>query len=361
MKYQVNPFIRIKLREPIICELLLDGEELRLPDIRYIQLIATLKDPQEETVILQKIDSIFQQPHATQTIFQEVCKNKILVNLDIYQKYNLEGLRHWQKRNWLDALILHLKTKNIVYRDDDYETVEDSKKQKHLIFQKLVNEEGIPELWKKYQDFPSITLPKPETLPNTNIEEIMLRRRSGKLWKNDTLSLQLLSNILFHANQEGRELRMQLENSLSTQDSLEKMLLSSFSALETYFFAFKIEGLDPGLYHYDLKEHAIVKTKEGLFNNELVKMCIGQRMPRTSCCAFVLTAIWERFMFRYRHPRAYRNLLVNVSELAHKYILLATCYNLSNWITPAIEDEYAESLLALDACQEAPLYIVAIG
>lgn len=361
MKYRVNPFIRIKFQEPIICELLLDGKELRIQDVRYLQLIAALKEPQEEIVVLKEIDTIFQKPQATQLIFEEITKNKIIVDLDTYQTYNLEGLRHWQKRNWLDALILHLKTKDLHYCDDDYETVENSQTNKHLIFQELVRGEESPEVWKTYSDIPSIKLPQPEILPDVNIEEVMLKRRSGKLWKNDVISVQLLSNILFHANKEGRELRMLTENSINANDSLETMLLSSFSALETYFFAFKIEGLSSGIYHYDLREHAVVKIKEGLFNNELVKMCIGQRMPRNSCCAFILTAIWKRYMFRYRHSRAYRNLLVNISELAHKYILLATGYNLSNWITPAFEDEYAESLLELNAFQEAPLYAIAIG
>jgi len=361
MKYQVNPFIRIKFQDPLICELLLDGKELKLPDYRYVQLISALKDPLEANEVLDKIEAIFHQPQATQTIFQEICKNKIFVTEEEYKTYNLEGLRHWQKRNWLDALLLHLKSNDLNYKDDSYETVNDSKENKHLIFSKLIETEGIPELWKKYPDFSSIALPNPEELHDRDIEEVMLSRRSGKLWKNTTLSLQLLSNILFHANKEGNESRKEVENSISKKSGLEKMLISAFSSLETYFFAFKVEGLDPGIYHYDMQKHAVVKIKEGMFNNELVKMCIGQRMPRSCSCAFILTSVWERYMFRYRHTRAYRNLLINVSELAHKYILLATGYTLSNWITPAIEEAYAESLLNIDGQKESPLYTIAIG
>ncbi len=156
---------------------------------------------------------------------------------------------------------------------------------------------------------------------------------------------------------------MRLRNAVEEQiqDRPEVLLDSAFSALETYFFAFSIEGLPNGIYHYDLRSHSVSLLREGLFRDEVARMCIGQRKPGSGSCTFLISAVFERYMYRYRHPRAYRNLLINVSEFAHRYILLSTALGLSTFMTPALQDEQADALLGVNGYEEAPLYVVAIG
>lgn len=165
--------------------------------------------------------------------------------------------------------------------------------------------------------------------------------------------------MLLNANRETVRLRKEAEATYESNSGV--LLNSAFSALETYFFAFSVDGLEPGLYHYDPRGHRAVLLRRGDLTDEVVTMCIGQDRPRGAACAFVITAVWERYMFRYRHPRAYRTLLINVAELAHKYILLATALDLSTFLTPALRDEFADQLLGVDGLKEAPLYVVAIG
>jgi hypothetical protein len=90
-------------------------------------------------------------------------------------------------------------------------------------------------------------------------------------------------------------------------------------------------------------------------------MCAGQQRPGGAACAFAISAVFERYMFRYRHARAYRTLLVNVSELAQKYIMLATNFGLSTFMTPLFFDEVASELLGVDEYEEAVLELVAVG
>jgi len=122
-----------------------------------------------------------------------------------------------------------------------------------------------------------------------------------------------------------------------------------------------VDGVEPGIYHYDIQMHQLRLIMSGDFRDKYVQMCIGQSRPHSSSCAFILTADWQRFMYRYRHPRAYRTLLINTAELAHKYVLLATAFKLGTFLTPAFRDEIAEGLLGVDGLVEAPLYTVAVG
>ncbi len=339
----------------------MDGKELLLPDIKYIYLISELGSWQEEKIVMEKIYSLFPNSDQAQKCFDNLHAHKIIVSEEEFKFYNLEGLKHWHKRNWLDALILHLKTKDMRYYDDKFQDVTISKNQKHDIFEEIISKEKKLELWKTYPQSLSFDLPLPKPLPEADLAEVLLKRRTGKPWTKEELEIGVLSDILFHVNKEGMEIRKRLETAFSNVENLENLLLSSFTALETYLFVFKVNDLEPGLYHYNLQTHQLTLIKGGDFRNDIAKICIGQRMPKMSSCTFIITAVWERYMFRYRHSRAYRNLLVNVAELAHKYIIAATTYELSTWLTPAFNDEYAEKILNVDGYEEAPLYAVSIG
>jgi SagB-type dehydrogenase family enzyme len=136
---------------------------------------------------------------------------------------------------------------------------------------------------------------------------------------------------------------------------------SSYCALETTVFVFDVEGIAPGIYDYDIRQHQLVLRKAGLFRAELGKLCIGQMHAGKGAAAFVVSAVWARYMKRYPHARAYRNLFINTAELVHKYIIAATAFRLSNFITPAIDDEFAADLLNIESFEQAPLYMAAVG
>ena len=352
----LNPFFRIHLGPPITCDLLLDGKSLVFHDPRYIELLSQLENIKIVEEITRKVKAVFCVGcQDADKIINELVHNRILVtNIN---DYNLEGIQHWIKRGWLDALVLHLRSRNIDCLDDE---AADSHAHNDSVMEELIASEGMPDVWKIYQNKARYPLGKGEPLPeNQTLEEVLLRRRSFEPWKQKTLRLAQLSTILSYANKETLRLRIEIENEVARRPSV--LLNSSFTALETYFFAFAVEGLPNGIYHYDMRSHAVSLLREGVFREEVARMCIGQRRPSTARCVFVVSAVFKRYMYRYRHPRAYRNLLINVSEFAHKYILIATAFGLSTFLTPALEDEYADTLLGVNGYEEAPLYVVAVG
>ena len=137
---------------------------------------------------------------------------------------------------------------------------------------------------------------------------------------------------------------------------------SAFSSLESLVALHEPVGdINPGLYSYHSVNHGLIPLKMGVFRKEIVEMCIGQAQPYKAHFGIILVACFERYMKRYRHARAYRNLLVNAGELAQKYLLLATTYRLSQFITPAFNDKKAEKFTGLDGVREGPVYALYFG
>lgn len=179
--------------------------------------------------------------------------------------------------------------------------------------------------------------------------------------KKRAFKIKEISQILYYANLESKQAREKTKEQFSINP--ESILnYSSFSALETKVIILRdVESIKTGIYHYDLKKHSLVKLKDGLFEENLVKMCIGQRQLRGATFSFIITAYWEKYFNRYNHARAYRNLLINAGELAQKYLLLATMYKMSQFITPAFEDKFADELMGCNGYETAPIYSVTLG
>ncbi|MDF2940533.1 MAG: hypothetical protein K0R66_1175 [Gammaproteobacteria bacterium] len=357
--WKLNPFFRIKLSPPITCDLFLDKTEIAFPSHEYLKLIAKIAD--QGTVNRAWLDDAAREifnvndQDAASIVEDLIQHNAIIDEAKTYPE--LPAVEHWIKRGWLDALMLHMKTKNLSFSDNKADNADNFARQQ---LKAKIEKHGLPELWKEYKNKTVTKLIEASEMPtDKTFQEIILQRRSHTPWRATGLRQQELSNILHYANIETCKLRKQAEQLYQTKP--EVLMNSAFSALETYLFVFEADGIQPGLYHYMPNHHSLTLLKAGIFRKDISRICIGQQRPGQASCAIVMTAVIQRYMYRYQHSRAYRTLLINTAELAQKYITLATAYNLSTFLTPAFNDNYAEEFLDVNSYEEAPLYAVAFG
>lgn len=351
--YKLNSFMQISLGPIFLCDLLIENEQYELPHASYISFLAQVEGKLSLDELVKLAAETIDQDQAGQ-IVEDLIKNRILV-VEEDNPPEMEGARHWIKRGWMEALVLHLKTRNLSFSD----TAGGKEADARMLMGGILGPETNVEIWKTFKGKTAVSLPPPESLPEKPVEEVLLYRRSNRPWRFQSMSMERFSSLLYHANIETRRIRTELEEGI--REDPELLLNSSFTALETYCVVMAVDGLASGLYHYDPKDHKVTLVREGLFRDEIVKCCIGQSRPYGASCVFLITAVWERFMFRYRHPRAYRTLLTNVAELGHKYLLLGTSMKLSTFMTPAFNDRYVDEFMGLDPHQEGTLYAIGLG
>jgi hypothetical protein len=202
---KVNPFIRIQFGPPIVCDLLLEGSSVIVPDSAYLELITQLDKSVGMSVLIEKLERLFSVGELeAEAIITDLRTNRLLVKAS-EKNEEMDGVRHWIRRGWLDALVLHLKSRKIDCLDD---RSEDSRELIGMNFDDVVKQEGIPAFWKEYPDCPVFELPEAQVLPeDQSFEEVLLRRRSFQPWAQDQLKLSQLSTILSLANKESLRLR----------------------------------------------------------------------------------------------------------------------------------------------------------
>ncbi len=207
----------------------------------------------------------------------------------------------------------------------------------------------MPDQYKVYPEAVRVPLPDPAPL-TMPLHEAIDRRRSLRDYVDRPLTLAQLSALL-HAAQG------------ITEPTYPKRAAPSAGALyplETYVVAHRVQGLEPGLYHYAVREHALERLSLGDMRRDIALACLDQEHAATAGVVFVLSAIFQRERWKYK-GRAYRYILMEAGHVAQNVYLAATALGLGCCAIGAFYDDLLNQMLGVDGEEEAALYVLTVG
>jgi len=203
---------------------------------------------------------------------------------------------------------------------------------------------------KTYPDVPRIPLPDPSGWQALGLEQAIESRRSVRDYTAQPLTLDALSRLL-HAAQGITEPRRGFRAAPSA---------GALYPIELYPVVRDVAGLEPGIYHYAVQEHALEQVQAGDPHSAVMQAGLGQSVLGQAAVCFVLSAIFQRTRFKYRE-RAYRYVLLEAGHVGQNLCLAATGLGLGACTVGAFDDDDLNELLGLDGQEEAALYIIAVG
>jgi SagB-type dehydrogenase family enzyme len=130
--------------------------------------------------------------------------------------------------------------------------------------------------------------------------------------------------------------------------------------IETYVVVNRVNDLNPGLYHFDIKENQLIVLKEGNIGSNLSQTGLGQEMLEDASCIFIWTAIVARSRWKYRE-RAYRYIYMDAGHIGQNLYLAATALNLGCCTVGAFYDEEVDQLIGIEGGEEISIYLGAVG
>ena len=130
--------------------------------------------------------------------------------------------------------------------------------------------------------------------------------------------------------------------------------------IETYVVAARVEGIEPGIYHYAPADHALERVRGGAFGGDLVIAGLGQEFLGQAPVVLVLSAIFPRLGWRYRE-RAYRYALLEAGHIGQNIYLAAEAAGLGTCAVGAFFDDAVNRLLDVDGVEEAALILLPVG
>jgi SagB-type dehydrogenase family enzyme len=131
--------------------------------------------------------------------------------------------------------------------------------------------------------------------------------------------------------------------------------------IECYVMALDVSGLPRGLYHYSVRENALVRLSARASREDVRRFTHGQAWFSEAAAVFLLTAVFERTMWKYRTPRGYRIVLLDAAHACQNLLLAATSLRLGAFAVAALDESAIDRYLGIDGISEGSLYAAGIG
>jgi len=194
-----------------------------------------------------------------------------------------------------------------------------------------------------------VKLPGPEASGRSHIEELIAKRRSVRRYKDKNLSESIITRLLWAA-QGISSCREGLRTSPSA---------GALYPLEIHIVVGEGNGLEPGVYRYLPKEHALVREIAGDMREKLSKASLFQPMIKNAPASIVISAVYARITDKYGN-RGLRYTHMEAGHTAQNVYLLGVELGIGTCAVGAFDDEEVKSVLKLPPNEE-PLYILSLG
>lgn len=214
-----------------------------------------------------------------------------------------------------------------------------------------------PPLVKSYPSVPAIPLPPAATLPGDFLQ-VLLARKTHREFSGEPISFESLASLLHYTWGS-----MGMIDSPNFGPLIHRTSPSGGARhpAEVYVAVLDVEGLAPGLYHYNHVAHSLERLHRGPMRASVLRQTLGQEHVGKASAVCFMTAVFPRSQYKYRSPRAYRIVSLETGHLAQTFCLVATWLGLAPFTTAAVSDSAIEKSIGIDGVTESVLYVAGVG
>ena len=228
-----------------------------------------------------------------------------------------------------------------------------SKYNRNELLRHFLDWDTKPKTYKTYDNpVRIIHLPIPKFDENLPFWKIIMNRQSLRKFSREALDLDQVSLILFGISGITRNYPQFEFRTVPSAGGL--------FPIETYAVINNVDEIDPGIYHYNIKDHEFECLKLGDYRIEAMEACLDQKMVYNSAITFVWTAVIERSKWKYLQ-RCYRYIYMDAGHVGQNFYLVAEALGLGACTIGAIYDNELNNLLEIDGIEETSVYVGVIG
>ncbi|WP_203911970.1 SagB/ThcOx family dehydrogenase [Rhizocola hellebori] len=261
------------------------------------------------------------------------------------------GWRHWQDRGWhpSDQYYAASRRWDFVDATDIDGAIRTDAVRRYLSTDGPPAEEAKPT-------GPRIPLGQPKEPGDMQVSQLLVTRRSGRAYLPKPVPLERLSGLLWYALAEVRKRR-----EATSADEPMSYLDSYGSAWDFYLCVYNVDGLEAGVYRYEILTHELIGIRPGDHRDAMIDALQGMHSPATAAWTLGFVADFPRYQWRYRHEHGLRRLYLESGILAQEVIILGMSYGLSTLVTPAQKDRPYLDLHRLSESRYSPVYTLTMG
>jgi SagB-type dehydrogenase family enzyme len=182
----------------------------------------------------------------------------------------------------------------------------------------------------------------------------LARRRSIRSFAPVTLPLPALATLL----RAGYGVTGTLEAEGEVQPLRAAPSGGALYPLELSAIARRVDGLEPGLYHFDPLDDVLEVAARG--HQAAAEATPFAEATETAAAVIVISAVFWRSRFKYG-LRGYRFVLLEAGHVAQNILLAATALGLGAVPLGGFYDRRVDELIDVDGVDESSLYLICVG
>jgi len=196
-----------------------------------------------------------------------------------------------------------------------------------------------------------IKLPLPQLEGKMSVEEALARRRSRRVFKDYSLTIEQVSQILWSAQGITEE-----RNGLRTAPSA-----AALYPLYIYLVVGKdkVEDLKVGVYHYNPLQHSLTIILEEDQRRELSQACLDENFIEDTPVALIITAEFSRTTNKFG-KKGINFVYMEAGHVAQNVYLQVESLGLATVSMGGIREKEISQALNLPE-QHIPLYVMPVG
>ena len=210
-----------------------------------------------------------------------------------------------------------------------------------------------PEYFWPPQNRNKIALANPFVERGYDTMKLLAQRRTVRHGSGDAISVENLSSCLFASFGIVGQVK-------STTGYLPLTMAPSGGArnpYEAFVIIKKCQGVSPGVYRYCAIEHVLELVQPIDPNDSISHHFAEQDWLDEMAVVVVMVAVFERTMWKYQDPNAYRVILMEAGHKAQNFMIMATRLGLTSCPSAALaHDSLAELLMLEDKLMQVPIY-----
>ena len=287
-------------------------------------------------------------PRSVCVALEELVQNGLLLQKDSPDEgEDTRIAKEWSA--WLPEGSFHFATKDAAYVDRSCWSLNRLKS--------LLPKTPQPRIFKTVKGAMKASLPK-RVFPDSEFIRVLMARKTHRRFSKEGVTLEAVSQLLSLVWGVTGYLHSPIFGKLLHKTSPSA---GARHPAEVYLMALGVKGLSPGLYHYHPAHHYLERLSTRATRNKAWLYCARAEHAKKAAALFLMTAVFQRTMWKYQLARAYRVVLLDAGHLCQTFCLVATWLGLAPFCTAALKDTLIEKDLGIDGIRESVLYTAGVG
>jgi len=206
-----------------------------------------------------------------------------------------------------------------------------------------------------YKDYPAaekIALPVNPKRPAADLWQLLQQRRSERRFSGSPMSLDDLALLLWACQGVTAQAGPFLLRTAPSAGAL--------YPIETYVAADHIDGLPPGLFHFNVRTFQLERLTDRAAGPLVARAALDQSFIGQAAAVFIWSAVLRRNMAKYGQ-RGLRYICLDAGHICQNLQLAAVALGRRSCPVAAIYDDELGELLGLDGVEESVLYLAPVG